>query len=128
MTSINVIGLLTGGGDAPGLNAVIRAVVKTAVTEYNLRVVGIEDGFEGLLAATHTRPLTPADVRGLLARGGTILGTRNRGQFVVRTDQGSGTPEETFQEAIANLRRLGVDALVVVGGEGSLGSAIEFER
>src|SRR5918911_248163 len=126
MASIKTIGLITGGGDAPGLNAVIRAVVKTAVTEYGLRVVGIEDGFEGLLGEPHTRELRPADVRGLLPRGGTILGTRNRGKFVVRTDEGSGTSEETYQEAIANLRRLGIDALVVVGGEGSLGSAVEF--
>ena len=125
---IRTIGLITGGGDAPGLNAVIRAVVKTATAEYGLRVVGVEDGFEGLLGETHTRQLAPADVRGLLPRGGTILGTRNRGKFVVRSDEGSSTPEATYQEAIANLRRLGIDALVVVGGEGSLGSAVEFDR
>jgi 6-phosphofructokinase 1 len=125
---IRTIGLLTGGGDAPGLNAVIRAVVKTAAAEYNLRVVGVEDGFEGLLGATHTRPLAPADVRGLLPRGGTILGTRNRGQFVLRDDAGSHTPEATYKEAIANLQRLGIDALIVVGGEGSLGIAVEFDK
>ena len=125
---IRTIGLITGGGDAPGLNAVIRAVVKTAVAEYGLRVVGVEDGFEGLLGATRTRQLTQADVRGLLPRGGTILGTRNRGQFVVRTDEGSSTPAETYHEAIANLRRLGIDALIVVGGEGSLGIAVEFDK
>src|SRR2546423_11222661 len=125
---MKTLGLVTGGGDAPGLNAVIRAVVKTAVTEYGLRVVGIEDGFEGLLGATRTRPLVPADVRGLLPRGGTILGTRNRGRFVVRSNEGSSTPEEIYREALRNLRRLDIDALVVVGGEGSLGIAIEFDR
>src|SRR3989440_8762094 len=125
---IRTIGLITGGGDAPGLNAVIRAVVKTAVSEYGLHVVGIEDGFEGLLGETHTRPLTPADVRGLLPRGGTILGTRNRGRFVVRTGETSTTTEETYREALANLRRVDVDALIVVGGEGSLGIAIEFDK
>src|SRR5437764_6950351 len=103
MTSIKTIGLITGGGDAPGLNAVIRAVVKTTVAEYGLRVVGIEDGFEGLLGATRTRELRPADVRGLLPRGGTIPGTRNRGQFVVRAGAGSSTPEATYQVALANL-------------------------
>jgi 6-phosphofructokinase 1 len=128
MASIKTIGLITGGGDAPGLNAVIRAVVKTAVSEYGLRVVGIEDGFEGLLDETHTRPLTPADVRGLLPRGGTILGTRNRGKFVLRTGETSITTDETFREALANLKRLDIDALVVVGGEGSLGIAIEFDK
>src|SRR5919112_6187572 len=86
---IKTIGLVTGGGDAPGLNAVIRAVVKTAVTEYNLRVMGIEDSFEGLLGETRVRELKPADVRGLLPRGGTILGTRNRGSFVVRQEGGA---------------------------------------
>ena len=125
---IRTIGLITGGGDAPGLNAVIRAVVKTAVVEHGLRVVGVEDGFEGLLGEVRTRELKPADVRGLLPRGGTILGTRNRGHFVVRTSEGSSTPEATYQEALANLRRLGIDALIVVGGEGSLGIAIEFDK
>jgi len=82
------IGILTGGGDAPGLNAVIRAVVTTATGQYGLKVIGIEDGFEGLLGETKTRPLTAADVRGLLPRGGTILGTRNRGRFIERSAEG----------------------------------------
>src|ERR687893_605354 len=94
------IGIVTGGGDAPGLNAVIRAVVKTAVGEYGLRVIGIEDSFEGLLGEMHTRELRPADVRGLLPRGGTILGTRNRGRFVERTKEGrSFLPEHIYREA-----------------------------
>ncbi|MDQ3134254.1 MAG: ATP-dependent 6-phosphofructokinase, partial [Acidobacteriota bacterium] len=125
---IKTIGLITGGGDAPGLNAVIRAVVKTAVSEYGLRVVGIEDSFEGLLGQTRTRPLEPADVRGLLPRGGTILGTRNRGRFVDRVEGGEEKPRDVYEEAAANLRRLGIDGLVVLGGEGSLGIAVEFDR
>ncbi|HKZ77560.1 MAG TPA: ATP-dependent 6-phosphofructokinase [Pyrinomonadaceae bacterium] len=121
------IGILTGGGDAPGLNAVIRAVVKTATGEYGMRVVGIEDGFEGLLGQIKTRPLTPADVRGLLPRGGTILGTRNRGRFVERTTEGERSkPEAVYKEAITNFERLGLEALVVLGGEGTLGIAEEF--
>src|SRR4029079_6131947 len=79
---LGTIGILTGGGDAPGLNAVIRAVVKTATCEYGMRVIGIEDGFEGLLGETRTRRLSSRRVTGLLPRGGTILGTRNRGRFV----------------------------------------------
>ncbi|HLA12456.1 MAG TPA: ATP-dependent 6-phosphofructokinase [Pyrinomonadaceae bacterium] len=123
------IGVLTGGGDAPGLNAVIRAVVKTATGEYGMKVVGIEDGFEGLLAPLMTRELLPADVRGLLPRGGTILGTRNRGRFVERTAEGEETkPERVYQEAVGNLERLGIDALVVLGGEGTLGIAEEFGK
>jgi phosphofructokinase-like protein len=129
MNTIRTIGLVTGGGDAPGLNAVIRAVVKTAVKEYGLRVVGIEDSFEGLLGEPRTRELKLADVRGLLPRGGTILGTRNRGNFVERGDAEEGmTPEEVYREATENLKRLGIDALVVLGGEGTLGIAAEFDR
>ena len=126
---MKTIGIVTGGGDAPGLNAVIRAAVKTAVNEYGLRVVGIEDSFEGLLGPTRVRELKPADVRGLLPRGGTILGTRNRGRFVVRQEEGRAEKaEEIYREALANLARLGVDALVVVGGEGTLAIAAEFDR
>jgi 6-phosphofructokinase 1 len=122
------IGILTGGGDAPGLNSVIRAAVKTATGKYGTTVIGIEDGFEGLLGETKTRVLNPAHVRGLLPRGGTILGTRNRGRFVERCDTGVTKPEAVYQEAISNLERLGIEALVVLGGEGTLGIAEEFNR
>jgi phosphofructokinase-like protein len=125
---LKTIGILTGGGDAPGLNAVIRAVVKTATGEYGTEVIGIEDGFEGLLDQTQTRLLKPADVRGLLPRGGTILGTRNRGRFVERSDTGVTKPEAVYQEAIGNLERLGIEALVVLGGEGTFGIAEEFNK
>jgi phosphofructokinase-like protein len=123
------IGIITGGGDAPGLNAVIRAVVKTATGEYGTQVVGIEDSFEGLLQDPKTRPLTQADVRGLLPRGGTILGTRNRGRLIERMPDGTNVkPEPIYREAIANMERLGIDALVVLGGEGTLAIAAEFDR
>jgi phosphofructokinase-like protein len=125
----DTIGILTGGGDAPGLNAVIRAVVTTATGQYGLKVIGIEDGFEGLLGETQTRPLTSSDVRGLLPRGGTILGTRNRGKFVERNEQGVvAKPEAVYREAVTNLNHLGIDALVVLGGEGTLTIAAEFDR
>ena len=126
---LGTIGILTGGGDAPGLNAVIRAVVKTATCEHGMRVIGIEDGFEGLLGATRTRVLSPGDVRGLLPRGGTILGTRNRGNFVERVESGvKRDVESVYQEAITNMRVLGIDALVVLGGEGTLTIASEFHK
>jgi 6-phosphofructokinase 1 len=122
------IGILTGGGDAPGLNAVIRAVVKTANGEYGMKVIGIEDGFEGLLGDTKSRILTPGDVRGLLPRGGTILGTRNRGKFAEVLNGGVAVkPEDVYRSAVANAQRLGIDALVVLGGEGTLGIAAEFD-
>src|SRR6266850_2152270 len=119
------IGIVTGGGDAPGLNAVIRAVVKTAVCEHGMRVIGVEDGFEGLLGETRTRELTFAEVRGLLPRGGTILGTRNRGRF---SERAATKLEEVYKEAIANLEKLGIEGLVVVGGEGTLGIAAQFDQ
>ena len=123
------IGIVTGGGDAPGLNAVIRAVVKTAVCEYGMRVFGVEDGYEGLLGETKIRELMPADVRGLLPRGGTILGTRNRGRFSERSADGVVlNPDTVYNEALANLRKIGVEGLVVVGGEGTLTIASEFSR
>ncbi|HEX8142949.1 MAG TPA: ATP-dependent 6-phosphofructokinase [Pyrinomonadaceae bacterium] len=123
------IGIVTGGGDAPGLNAVIRAAVKTAIGEYGMRVIGIEDSFEGLLGKRVARELKAADVRGLLPRGGTILGTRNRGRFVERHPDGQITkPEVIYREALSSLEHLGIDALVVLGGEGTLAIAAEFDR
>ncbi len=129
MSSTKRIGVLTGGGDAPGLNAVIRAVVKTAVSVYGWEVIGIEDAFEGLLGATKTRPLTIDDVRGLLPRGGTILGSVNKGVFVVRTADGQHIINESaYREAAENYQRLGLEALVVIGGDGSQLIAHEIAR
>ena len=123
------IGILTGGGDAPGLNAVIRAVVKTATCEYGMRVIGIEDGFEGLLGATRTRMLSSGDVRGLLPRGGTILGTRNRGRFVESAcGDSERDAESVYKEAIDNMKIVGIDALVVLGDEGTLTIANDFDK
>jgi 6-phosphofructokinase 1 len=123
------IGIVTGGGDAPGLNAVIRAVAKAAIGEYGMRVIGIEDSFEGLLEPMCVRELTTADVRGLLPRGGTILGTRNRGRFVEHNPEGVVTKSDAlYRQALANLERLGIEALIVLGGEGSLAIALEFDR
>src|SRR6266567_1482179 len=78
MLPITRIGVLTGGGDAPGLNAVIRAVVKSACNS-GIECVGLEDSFDGLLESGRSRPLRPDDVRGIMRLGGTILGTINRG-------------------------------------------------
>jgi phosphofructokinase-like protein len=122
------IGILTGGGDAPGLNAVIRAVVRTAVGEYGMKVIGIEDSFEGILGETHTINLTRKTVSGILPRGGTILGTRNRGSFVRMVDGKPTFPEIPLAEALANLDILGIEALIVLGGEGTLAIAEHFHQ
>jgi 6-phosphofructokinase 1 len=120
------IGVVTGGGDAPGLNAVIRAVVRTAVGEFGMKVVGIEDSFEGLLGEPRTMKLTTRAVSGLLPRGGTILGTRNSGEFCCFTDGKVSIPDSTVRKAIETLKKLDVEALVVIGGDGTLGIAQEF--
>src|SRR5207247_9902607 len=79
MSSIRCIGICTGGGDAPGLNAVIRAAVKAAFLKYKWRVIGIPDGFDGLIWPEKSYELTLKDVSSILPRGGTILGNTNRG-------------------------------------------------
>lgn len=120
------IGILTGGGDCPGLNAVIRAVVKSAVIRHGWRVVGIEDGFEGLLDTTKCKPLTLESVRGILPRGGTILGTTNRGNpFDMPVEQDGRIVRADYSDRVVdNIRTLGIDALITVGGEGSLKIAL----
>src|SRR5215210_3562864 len=122
------IGILTGGGDAPGLNAVIRAVVRTAIGEFGMTCIGIEDSFEGILGEPHTMVLTQKAVSGILPRGGTILGTRNKGSFVKMVDGKPFYPEMPIGEALANLDILGIEALLVLGGEGTLAIAEQFHK
>jgi 6-phosphofructokinase 1 len=125
---IRRIGVLTGGGDCPGLNAVIRAVVKTAINEYDWEVLGIEDGFEGLIQPGKVRPLTMADVRGILPRGGTILGTTNRAnpfQYEVEVN-GEVKVFDMSGDVVRHAQVLEIDALVVIGGDGSLCIAHEL--
>lgn len=122
------IGILTGGGDAPGLNAAIRAVVRTAIGEYGMTVIGIHDSFEGILGETHTEKLTTKSVSGILPRGGTMLGTRNRGSFVKVVNGKAAYSEMPIGEALANLDILGIEALIVLGGEGTLGIAEQFHK
>ncbi len=116
------IGILTGGGDAPGLNAVIRAVVRTATNDHDIEVLGIEKGYDGLIEAEGVRVLGRQDVRGILARGGTILGAANRGnpfaRVVVRGDVE--IEIDASDDVIANIERLELDALIVVGGDGTM--------
>ncbi|MEO8397097.1 MAG: ATP-dependent 6-phosphofructokinase [Chloroflexota bacterium] len=127
MTTIRKIGILTGGGDAPGLNAVIRAVVLTARNRYGWEVIGIRQGYDGLLSdEVPSVPLDEARVRDLVARGGTILGAVNRGNpFVsaVEGDDGSVGFVDTSGEALARMERMGIDALVVAGGDGTMAIA-----
>jgi phosphofructokinase-like protein len=114
------IGILTGGGDCPGLNAVIRAVTKSA-TKRGWETLGILNGFEGLLDMA-CRALNYKDMDGLLLRGGTILGTTNKGRFAAKTGHGDvqRIPDEVLAATKANFAKLDLRALVVVGGDGTL--------
>jgi 6-phosphofructokinase len=127
MPTINKIGVLTGGGDAPGLNAVIRAVVKAA-SNSRIQVVGLEDSFDGLIYPAKSRMLSPRDVTGILRLGGTILGTVNRGDPFAQPIE---TPEGTFDygdRVIEMFQKMGLDALVCIGGDGTLAISYEFYK
>ena len=120
------IGILTGGGDAPGLNAVIRAVVLAATRHYGWEVIGIREGFDGLLNEKPMLDLTSMDVHDLLARGGTILGAANRGNPFMRPvaqADGSIIREDRSGEALVKLAELGIDALICAGGDGTMAIA-----
>src|SRR5437762_9062604 len=125
MTDIRRIGILTGGGDAPGLNAVIRAVVKSACNA-GIVCVGLEDSFDGLLEFNHSRELTPRDVTGILRLGGTILGTVNTGDPFTGSVATSEGPRVYSDRVIEMFHKMALDALVVIGGDGTLAIAHQF--
>ncbi len=114
---INTIGVMTSGGDAPGMNACIRAVVRTGLA-YNLRVLGVEDGYEGLMHGRY-RQLGLRDVGGILQRGGTILQTARSKEFCT---------EEGQMLAVREMNSAQMDALIVIGGDGSLKGAEALAR
>ncbi len=119
------IGILTGGGDCPGLNAVISAVFKHARGTYGWAVVGIRDGFQGLYDRQWFE-MTPRDAAGLLARGGTILGSSNRANpfaMPIKLPGGGEDIVDVSEACVANARSLDLEGLVVVGGDGTMGIA-----
>lgn len=120
------LAVLTGGGDCPGLNAVIRAIVKTA-HQYDLQVIGIRDGFRGAVEGDFA-PLGLRDVSGILPRGGTILGTTNRDNPFAYETKVNGVTQSMDRsgDVMRNLKDHGVDALLAIGGDGSLKIALEF--
>lgn len=127
--SIRKIGVLTGGGDCPGLNAVIRAVTKTAVLKYDLQVIGYKFGYKGLYNNDYTK-LTTRKVRGIAHIGGTILYTSNKDNLFIYPfeENGKTVYRDVSDVAIDNMNNDEVDALIVIGGDGTLTSARDFAR
>ncbi|MFG0257879.1 MAG: 6-phosphofructokinase [Phycisphaerales bacterium JB043] len=125
------IAILTGGGDCPGLNSAIRAVAKTAMYQHDLEVFGVEDAFQGLID-NRIRPLSPADVSGIMTLGGTMLGTSNKAnpsQYAVGYDQNADPIfEDRTDQCMDNIRQHNIDALVVVGGDGTMTVAEPFAQ
>ena len=128
--TIRTIGIANGGGDCPGLNAVIRGAVRSAILGHGWRVIGINDGFDGLIWTERTVPLTVESIAGILPRGGTILGTTNRGNPFHYTIEKDGKKETHDYSLICceNMRQLGLDALIVIGGDGTQTIARDLGR
>ncbi len=122
-SQIRRIGVMTSGGDCPGLNAVIRAVTKTAIYQHSIEVFGIEDGFQGLVE-NRVRPLGTKDVSGILTRGGTILGSNNRANparyFLGNDAAGNPRFEDRVGPCLDTIREHRLDALIVIGGDGTM--------
>jgi len=121
------IGVMTGGGDCPGLNAVVRAVVKTAIRKYNYEVIGFRDGYRGLVKNDYVR-LNENSVSGILDRGGTILGSSNRDNpFKFQIEKNGVIEERDMSErVIENISIHEIYAMVFIGGDGTLTSARDF--
>lgn len=126
---IKKIALLTGGGDCPGLNAVIRAVTKTAITKYGYEVIGYKFGYRGLYTNEFIH-LSNSNVAGILHMGGTILQSSNKDNLFAYPVEENGVivKKDVSDIAVENLKKEGVDALIVIGGDGTLTSARDFAR
>ncbi|HWH02246.1 MAG TPA: ATP-dependent 6-phosphofructokinase [Gemmatimonadales bacterium] len=124
------IAISTGGGDAPGLNAVIRGVV-LAAAHRGWECLGIRHGYDGLMGLDKVVPLGPAEVRGITHLGGTILGTTSRGNpfhWKEMKKDGTVVEHDRSKDVVAEAKRLGIDAIVAIGGDGSLGIAMQLYR
>jgi ATP-dependent phosphofructokinase / diphosphate-dependent phosphofructokinase len=129
MAEIRRIGILTGGGDAPGLNAVIRAVTKSAILERGWSVIGFRNGFEGCITGDY-QELDLASVRGILPRGGTILGASNRcNPFSFQNSAAGETePRDHSDDVLKRFDDLEIDAIVVIGGDGTMSISNQLSR
>ena len=128
-TKIKRVGVLTGGGDCPGLNAVIRAVVKTGVFDYDLEAVGFLDGFDGLVR-NRAVDLSESAVSGILTAGGTMLGTSNTAHPFEYVEPGSEgqEPQDVSDRCIDTFQIHGLDVLICIGGDGTLSIAHQLAQ
>jgi 6-phosphofructokinase 1 len=129
MAKIKKIGILTAGGDCPGLNAVIRAIIKTAVHTYKVKVIGFRDGYDGLIN-NRFLALGNAEASGILTVGGTILGTSNIANpysYAVKKG-GKIVFQDVSKKAIATYKKHQLDALIIIGGDGTLASALKLKK
>jgi len=122
--SIRRVGVLTGGGDCPGLNAVIRAVVKTGIYQYGLEMIGIEDGYLGLIEG-RMHLMTPEEVSNILTVGGTVLGACNKANPAAYAvcESGEWVKRDVTDDVLAHCRKWQLDALVIIGGDGTMAGA-----
>ena len=130
MSDIKRIGVLTGGGDCSGLNAVVRAVTLTAINKYGCEVIGFKKGYAGLYANDYME-LTVENTEKILNQGGTILRNSNKDNlfnYAYRDENGNIKHKDVSDVAVENLKKLNIDALVVIGGDGTLTSARDFAR
>ena len=132
MDKIKKIAIMTGGGDCPGLNAVIRGAVKTAILKYGLEVVGIKHGYKGLyVGEAEFIPLTLETVDSIISEGGTILYSSNKDNLFDYTyvdEDGVTKRGDRSHVGVENLKKSGIDALIVVGGDGTLTSGRDYAR
>lgn len=129
MKKIKKIGILTAGGDCPGLNVVIRAVVKIAETEHDMKIIGFKDGYDGLIY-NEFMPLRNREVSGILTQGGTILGTSNIAnpyRYAIKKGK-EFIYKDLSRQAVSNYKKNALDALIAVGGDGTLSVALKLMK
>ena len=125
MATVKRAGVLTAGGDCPGINAVIRAVTKSLINSHHIEVVGVKDGFQGLIEK-RAMMLSSGDVSGILTQGGTILGTTNKSNpFKYRVEHdGKTVIEDRSDDALKNADKMGIEVLICIGGDGTQNIAV----
>jgi 6-phosphofructokinase 1 len=122
---VKTVGVLTSGGDCSGLNPTLRALVKTLINDYGVKVIGYRDGFRGMIENDYVE-LDYKSVSGIIDKGGTILGTSNKANPFRQYQPKTGEFKDVSKKVIADAKKLGIDALVAIGGDGTMSMAARF--